>query len=629
MDERLLRLYERELQFLREGAAEFAQTYPKVAGHLGLETQHSDDPSIERLLEGLGFLTARIQLQMESEFPQFTENLLERVQPQSLMPLPSMSVMQVVPDARQGSLVNGFCLPTGTALNANAEFEGRSVRCEWRTTQPVTLWPLQLESADYIASVSQLKGLPVRFMGQANSALRLCLRTTSTGLHFRQLALEELCIYLAGQGSQALAVHEALLSCVVGILARPVADSPAWCEILEPDHITQANLEPVADAQMPDLGVDGHDSFALLRRFLAFPEGQRFINLSGLGPALRRCAEDRLELVILLGPLSIPLPQGIDRSLFRLFCVPTHNLFRKRTDRINLVQHKPDIAVLVDQSNPSNYEVHKVLEVYGYLRGSREYQRFVPLYSQQAQNVDEEAVAGFFQVHRTQRRALPSAGFNSKCPYVGSDLSISLVDQRHPPYHPALHQLVAEVLCSNGDLSRHIRFGQGKTDFVLNVSAPVLAVRCIAGPSRPQSSLTSGEGPWRAIQHLSRNYLPLAHDDGQAGAKALRELLSLYVAADDTVLQRLIKGIISLRATVLTRRLPGAGPVVFGRGLQLHLTLDDAACEGIGAFVFGSVLDIFFARYAALNSFTQTVLYTQSRGLIMRWPLRGSLCMKL
>lgn len=621
MDERLLRLYERELQFLREGAAEFAKAYPKVAGHLGLDSRHSDDPSVERLLEGLGFLTARIQLQMESEFPQFTENLLEQIQPQSLMPLPSMAVVQLTPDAHQGSLANGFCLPAGTALSANVEFDGRSVRCEWRSTQPVTLWPLQIESADYIASASLLPGLPARFAGQAHSALRLRLRT-STGLQFSQLALEQLCLYLAGQGAQALAVHEALLSRVVGILARPMADSPTWCETIEPWHITQANLEPADDAQTP---AGGHAGFALLRRFMAFPEGLRFINLSGLGPAVRRCAEDSLELVILLGPLSSPLPLKLDRSLFGLFCVPVHNLFRKRTDRINLVQHKQDIAVQVEQSNPFSHEVHQVLEVYGYLSGSRECQRFVPLYSPQAQSIDA-AGAGFFQVRRTPSRARPVA-LNGKRPYVGSDLSISLVDQRHPPYHPALHQLVVEVLCSNRDLSRHICFGQGRTDFVLDVSAPVLAIRCIAGPSSPQSSPPSGEGPWRAIQHLSRNYLPLADDNGQAGAKALRGLLSLYVAADDAVLQRLLEGIISLRATVLTQRLPGSGPVAFGRGLQLHLTLDDAACEGIGAFVFGAVLDSFFARYAALNSFTQTVLYTQSRGLIMRWPLRGSQCM--
>nr|WP_319528201.1 type VI secretion system baseplate subunit TssF [Pseudomonas laurentiana] len=626
MDERLLRLYEQELQFLREGAAEFAKAYPKVASHIGLDTQHSHDPSVERLLEGLGFLTARIQLQMESEFPQFTRNLLEQVQPQSLMPLPSMAVVQFTPDKHQGSLLNGYCLPASTALSAMAELDGRTVRCDWRSTQPVTLWPVQIESADYLASASLLSDLPGQFAGQAYSALRLRLRTT-TKVTFKQLALEELCLYLGGAGTQALAVHEALLSRAVGVLARSSEAAPTWSEFIEPGCITQANLERAADTHEPVRGASGHAGFALLRRFLAFPEGQRFINLSGLGPAVRRCDHDGLELLIVLAPLSNPLPLGLDRSYFSLFCAPVENLFRKRTDRINLLQHKPEIPLLVDQANPLNHEVHQVLEVHGYFSGSRERQRFVPLYSPQARLADA-AGSGFFQVHRAPSRPRATA-LGGRQPYVGSDLSISVVDPQHPPHRPDLHQLAAEVLCSNRDVPMHIGFGKGNTDFVLDASAPVLAIRRVAGPSTPLSVPVSGEGPWRAIQHLSRNYLPLANDDGHAGAQGLRELLSLYIAADDAVLQRLLDGIVSLRTTVLTQRLPGKGPVAFGRGLQLHLTLDDAACEGIGAFAFGAVLDVFFARYAAINAFTQTVLYTVGRGMIMRWPVRSSQCMTL
>ena len=44
------------------------------------------------------------------------------------------------------------------------------------------------------------------------------------------------------------------------------------------------------------------------------------------------------------------------------------------------------------------------------------------------------------------------------------------------------------------------------------------------------------------------------------------------------------------------------------------------AFEGQGAFVLGAVLDRFFARYVALNSFVETVITTQQRKEIMRWP---------
>ena len=62
MNAKLLRYYERELAHLREGGAEFARDYPKVAGRLGLETYACADPYVERLLEGFSFLAARVQL---------------------------------------------------------------------------------------------------------------------------------------------------------------------------------------------------------------------------------------------------------------------------------------------------------------------------------------------------------------------------------------------------------------------------------------------------------------------------------------------------------------------------------------------------------------------------------------
>ena len=59
---------------------------------------------------------------------------------------------------------------------------------------------------------------------------------------------------------------------------------------------------------------------------------------------------------------------------------------------------------------------------------------------------------------------------------------------------------------------------------------------------------------------------------------------------------------------------------------EIACALDEAAFEGSGAFLLGTVLEQFFARYATLNSFTETVIKTLSRGEIMRWPARIGQC---
>ena len=54
MDQRLLQLYNNELKFMREMGVEFAHSYPKMGGRLGIEKMPCADPYVERLLEGVG-----------------------------------------------------------------------------------------------------------------------------------------------------------------------------------------------------------------------------------------------------------------------------------------------------------------------------------------------------------------------------------------------------------------------------------------------------------------------------------------------------------------------------------------------------------------------------------------------
>ena len=63
MDQRLLRFYNRELQHLREGGADFAREFPRIAGRLGMPADAKEevaDPYVERLLEGFACRAAPV-----------------------------------------------------------------------------------------------------------------------------------------------------------------------------------------------------------------------------------------------------------------------------------------------------------------------------------------------------------------------------------------------------------------------------------------------------------------------------------------------------------------------------------------------------------------------------------------
>jgi type VI secretion system protein ImpG len=113
MDPRFLQYYNRELGYMRELGGEFAREFPKIAGRLGLDSFECADPYVERLLEGVAFLAARVQLKIDSEFPRFTEHLLDVVYPHYLAPTPSMAVVQIQPQ-KQSVLTEGFDIPRNT-----------------------------------------------------------------------------------------------------------------------------------------------------------------------------------------------------------------------------------------------------------------------------------------------------------------------------------------------------------------------------------------------------------------------------------------------------------------------------------------------------------------------------------
>ena len=65
--------------------------------------------------------------------------------------------------------------------------------------------------------------------------------------------------------------------------------------------------------------------------------------------------------------------------------------------------------------------------------------------------------------------------------YVGSEVFLSLVDPNEAPYRTELRQLSLRARCTNRDLPLYLVLGGGKSDFSLEIAAPVDAIRCQLG----------------------------------------------------------------------------------------------------------------------------------------------------
>ncbi|ANM28737.1 type VI secretion system protein ImpG [Acidobacteria bacterium Mor1] len=619
MNPRLLKYYNRELQHLREMGAEFAKEYPKVAGRLSLEEFECADPYVERLLEGFGFLAARIQLKLDAEFPQFTQHLLEMVYPDYLSPTPSMTVVQLNPDPSEGSLAEGFEVPRGTMLRSQLG-KGEQTACDFRTAHDVTLWPVTLDEVRYFTYSGDIASLDVPGKQRAKSGIRFRLKTTG-GLSFDKLALDRLTLYLRGIDELPMQIYERLFANRVAMLAVPPKTPAAWHEVIEGPGIAQVGFDD-EQSLLPG-GPRSFHGHRLVHEYFAFPQRFMFVELCGLAPAVRRCTGDTLDVVVLLDRNDSFLENAIDASQFSLFCSPAVNLFEKRCDRIHLSERQNDYHVVPDRTRALDYEVYRIEEVTGYGAGSEARQDFLPFYSADALSGLDERHA-YYAVQREPRVvSSKQRRHGARSGYLGSEVFVSLVDGKQAPYRSDLKQLAVTALCSNRDLPLLMTTGRGRTDFTLDSGAPVESIRCVSGPTKPRPSWVEGDVTWRLISHLSLNYLSMVEREPEANAKAVRELLSLYGEVSEATTRKQIEGVISLQSSGVVRRMPVPGPLSFGRGLGIDLTLDESAFEGTGVFLLGAVLEQFFARYVSLNSFTETTIRSRDRGEVMRWPVRS------
>src|SRR3954471_24193144 len=201
MDPRLLQYYNLELQHLRETGAEFAQQFPKIAARLGMHGLEVADPYVERLLEGVAFLAARVQLKIDAEFPRFTQALLEIVYPHYLAPTPSMLIAQLKADTSDPNLAAGPTVARGSALSSLTSSDD-STACEFRTAHDVTLWPVEIVSVGYFSFAPDLPLNTLPIAQRIKGGIRIRLKTTA-GLKFAQTAIDRLCFYVGGRDDVA------------------------------------------------------------------------------------------------------------------------------------------------------------------------------------------------------------------------------------------------------------------------------------------------------------------------------------------------------------------------------------------------------------------------------------------
>jgi type VI secretion system protein ImpG len=618
MRDELLGYYERELTFLRQMGAEFAQKYPKVASRLLLESDKCEDPHVERMIEAFSFLAGRIHLKIDDEFPEITEAFLNVLYPHYLSPIPSMSIVQFALDPQQGKLTTGYPIKRGTTLYSRPI---KGTPCRFRTCYPTVAWPLEVTSA----SLESLD--PVDTRGKWSEAvikisIKCLNNTTLAQLKVGETdgqgqPINQLRFYLNGEPQLVYPLYELIFNNAKRIELRATDTSKGPGRKTKPViTLPPSNIKPVGfelDDGMLQYTARSFPGYRLLTEYFTFPEKFLFFDISGLDQAAQAGFGDQFDIFIYLNDVTPPRAP-VTNTTFQLGCTPIINLFTKVAEPIHLTSQQVEYRVLPDvhrQQATEIYSIDSVVAIDPFRQQTRDFQ---PFYSFR-HSEDRDQQRTFWYATRRQSQIENDEG---------TEVYISLVDLNFNTNTPPVETLTLHVTCTNRDLPGDLPFGSREGDFEIEGTAPISRVRCLKKPTDTVRPPLRRATQWRLISHLTLNHFSIVSGEKGSATEALREILVLYDFMDSQATRRQISGITNVDSRRVTKQTGSRIGTGFVRGIETTIEFDEQQFVGSGVYLFASVLEHFLGLYVSINSFSQLVIKTTQReGILKRWAPRA------
>lgn len=628
---------------------EFAAQYPKIASRLALDTTDIPDPYVERLLEGVSFLTARTQLKLDAEYPRFVQRILEVVYPDFINQKPAAAIVNLEPTNQYNADVINL-LERGKILRS-LPIDEFKVSCPFSVTKTTEILPLRIEKAKYTDSIGYLPNtLPALKQSsgkKVQSALRLDFSLSVPGACSEMLP-DELSIFLGTELSKSSSLLFLLASECVGVICHSYENPKQWHYPLPttPEH--RGFREDEALSFNLDKSVS---AFRIMQEYSRLPEKFLFISQKNIKQAIQQAEKqghlpkvpEHLEEIIndkgvnkkiityrkryfslsFLFNNKIPeLTELIGVDDFSVNAVPVVNLFRKKSSRFPVNIQDQEHHVVIDRTQPLNYEVYSIEQVKGFDTNNLQTVAFSPMYKAPDIGLFPEAQAqhAYFSARRADR--VPSEnsaknGFRSS--YLGSEVFLSLANNQNYAFNSNVQHLSVDAWCTSRDLPL-IMPRDGESDFLIEGFLPVKSIKLISKLTRPQEAVSEDRTLWSFLNQLSLNYLSLLNTDKEDAPVALKELLTVFVSSESDLLKKQIESIIRVETSIINKVVRHYGVAAPIRGINITVTLDEAQLGGVHPFLFGSVLNHYFRRLVSINSFVQLRIDTLQQGHIATWP---------
>lgn len=557
--------YQKEIAHLYKIRKYFTQKFPKLAPFLATD---SKDPDIERIIENLAVLTAKIHQEMEHNIPYIAESLLNIVAPNYTNPLPSLCLQEF--RLSDDSKANKILIPKGTQIHSTPI---KQIECEFRTIYDVYLYPLEVKKA-FIHAEKQYHTLDLE------------LQINKPNLKICDLGLDCLHIYLGSD----LYTSTTLLLFIHHYLEEIKIVSPDTAEEfrLNPNNIKPTGL----DSNESCLYYDdlGFEAFSLIREYFFIPEKFNFIKIDGLD-ILKDAKGVRFNLQFKFNRL---FPQNciIRANLFSLAVTPIVNIFPKNTESIINDHTRDGYRIFADRVHLDCYEVVQINQVKAHnsnsgrriLKNYHSFERFGFL----AENKEE-----FYSIStKTNAR-----GESYKEISFFSNYSYNEI-------------ITIDALCCNKNLPSKLKLGDIK-----NIKLQDVATKNITIPSAMRVCNIDENLLWRLVSILSFNYQNILSVSSFFG---VLESYSFINDKDNEQTYRLLKkSIVSLesKSTYLIDEF------ITKKGTLCIMSVKDSNFDSLGdVYKLGLVISKFFASFVSINSFCELKIKCLDSNEILYYP---------
>lgn len=600
----LLPYYEQELAYLRRYSREFAARYPKTAGRLGMRGELAEDPHVQRLIESVAFLNARISKKIEDDYPEFTDALLDVQYPHYLRPFPACSVAQFSGGEEVNQLTKPRVIARGTEAKSHPV---RGVQCTFRTAYDVVLAPIRVAEARY-TSRGPSPGVAI-VSPSMGGVVSITFESTAPQFDLGSLQLDRVRVHLAGDQPFVASLNDALF----------LHTLEAYVESEAGGRWTRMSTVPVAEVGFGDADAlidfpdHAHPAYRLLTEYFAFPDKFNFVDfdIAAIARAAGPCRRITLHLLVREmrgGSHAAGLLDSLAAPNLRLFCTPVVNLFKKPATPVLLTQQATAYPVVGDSHKAFAYEVYSIDAVRLVRKkedASDEVVELRPFFSLRHAEASQGGL--YWYARRNEWVARQSPGYETE---------LSVVDLSFNPTVVQIDTLSLDITATNRDLPERLSIGQPNGDLFISGTPLGQRIALLMRPTQTTRFDRRNAAHWQIISHLSLNHLSLARN----GEQALREMLRIYDQRRTSVSALHIDGIVSLEAKPAMQRMAPTPEMemhpfpVYVPGVGIRLRLDEEHFVGASLGTFISVLDRFFGLYVHINNFTQLTVLSDKTG---------------